>query len=488
MNLLKKALRAKPIASHKTAWFLLLICFLFVIFRLPSLSEPHWYGDEGIYQVVGRAIDSGRLLYKDIWDNKPPLLYLVYAGVYGNLFLAKLLSLAAGLISIITFYMLSLRLFKGNAYATYISTSVYAILFGLPFLEGNIANAENFMLLPVTLAAYLLMIYQENKKIGILILSGFVLSLAFVTKVVALFDFSAFLIYLVLITRIPKSKSELRPFLYFALAFFSSMIGVALYFFLKGALQDFVSSVFFQNVSYVGDQNHFIFPLGGLFVKSVVLVAVLFVITNQRKKLSGATIFLYVWFAFSLYNTLFSERPYTHYLLELLPVFALLVGHIFIKAKTRIVDVVLIILAIGVSIFYFPVYVKTIDYYKNYIKFMTNQENITEYETFFDSSTPLNYEIANFIDLNVKGKEKVFLWSDSPQIYALSGKEPIGKYIVAYHITFYKNADVITKNQIEKEQPKFIIQTVDDPLINDILSSYRLKYIMEGAKIYEREI
>jgi hypothetical protein len=90
--------------------------------------------------------------------------------------------------------------------------------------------------------------------------------------------------------------------------------------------------------------------------------------------------------------------------------------------------------------------------------------------------------------MNVSKDESVFLWSDSPQIYALSNKLPIGKYVVAYHIKFYKNADIVTKEEIETATPKFIIQTVDGPLVNDILSSYQLRYIIEGAKIYERQI
>jgi hypothetical protein len=96
--------------------------------------------------------------------------------------------------------------------------------------------------------------------------------------------------------------------------------------------------------------------------------------------------------------------------------------------------------------------------------------------------------VATFIKNNVKNDEKVFLWSDSPQIYALSKKLPIGKYIVAYHITFYKNADVITKKQIDDAKPKYVIQTVEEPHISELLSSYQLRYIMQGVKIYERQI
>jgi len=122
------------------------------------------------------------------------------------------------------------------------------------------------------------------------------------------------------------------------------------------------------------------------------------------------------------------------------------------------------------------------------LSFLIGNKSIKDYEYFFDANTPRDYAIADFININVSKDESVFLWSDSPQIYALSNKLPIGKYVVAYHIKFYKNADIVTKEEIETATPKFIIQTVDGPLVNDILSSYQLRYIIEGAKIYERQI
>ena len=64
---------SKLFLDKKGIWWLFAICLVFVILRIPSLIEPYWYGDEGIYQVVGHAINSGEILYKDIWDNKPPL-------------------------------------------------------------------------------------------------------------------------------------------------------------------------------------------------------------------------------------------------------------------------------------------------------------------------------------------------------------------------------------------------------------------------------
>ena len=39
-------------------WFLIIISVVFFFLRFPSLFEPNWYGDEGIYQALGLAMNS----------------------------------------------------------------------------------------------------------------------------------------------------------------------------------------------------------------------------------------------------------------------------------------------------------------------------------------------------------------------------------------------------------------------------------------------
>lgn len=483
-----KLYRSKSFYNHRKVWFLLFVCFVFALLRLPSLIEPHWYGDEGIYQVVGRAILSGRVLYKDIWDNKPPLLYIIYAIVNGNLFFVKLLSLLSGLFSVFIFFLLSQKLFKKNI-PVYFSTLIYAVLFGSPLIEGNIANAENFMLFPVILSAYLVVSFLENEKDIYLIFAGLILSIAFITKIVAVFDFCAFVLFLFTACWFEnKKKLALMSLIKFFLSFISFFVLTSFYFLLNGSFKDFVNAVLLQNVSYVGDQNHFIFPMGILVIKTLILFIAIVFLISKHKKISKKAFFIFLWIIFAVYSALFSERPYIHYLLVILPAFSLLCGNIFNYAKTRWVGISTIIVIIFFALFHFQIYGKTLTYYLNYFQFMTNTKNVVGYESFFDTNTPRDYDIASFIGMNVKGNEKVFLWSDSPQIYALSQQLPIGKYVVAYHITFYKNAEIITKQQIEQVQPKYIIQTIGEPLVDDLLSSYRLRYIMDGTKIYEREI
>src|SRR3989344_3644059 len=182
-----------PQKIQKSILHILSISLVFLLLRIPSLYEPYWYGDEGIYEVIGKAIRSGRILYTGIWDNKPPLLYIIYALFDSDQFFVRAASVILG-------------------------TLFFAILFGLPLLEGNIANAENFMLFPILLSALLIYsVATKNDSNSIksysgtdkkmLFVAGLMLGVAFLFKIVAVFDFSALVLFFI-ITTTPSITSK----------------------------------------------------------------------------------------------------------------------------------------------------------------------------------------------------------------------------------------------------------------------------------------
>src|SRR5579871_4755578 len=52
------------------------------LWRLPGLADPPWLNDEGVYASVGKAVMQGQALYRQIWENKPPGIYLLYGAVH----------------------------------------------------------------------------------------------------------------------------------------------------------------------------------------------------------------------------------------------------------------------------------------------------------------------------------------------------------------------------------------------------------------------
>src|SRR4029079_3333512 len=59
---------------------LLAIAAALLILRVPSLAQPMG-PDQGLYAYVGDRILHGELAYRDAWDQKPPGIHYIYAGL-----------------------------------------------------------------------------------------------------------------------------------------------------------------------------------------------------------------------------------------------------------------------------------------------------------------------------------------------------------------------------------------------------------------------
>jgi Dolichyl-phosphate-mannose-protein mannosyltransferase len=484
--------------KERSFWFLLFSSFFFFLLRLPSLFEPYWYGDEGIYQVLGMAMNRGRLLYRDIWDNKPPLLYFVYSLFNSDQFYVRLLSLITGVLSLLAFYYLSKKLFK-KAHIVYLVTAIYGLLLGLPVLEGNIANAENFMLLPTILAAILIFKFAESKiqntKYKIQFIAGFLLSVAFLFKIVAVFDFAAFFVFIVLsdetfylkkLLNLKSLLSEIKKVLPFTLSFITPIFLTAIFFLLNGSISYFLKATFFANVGYVGYGNKLIIPQGFLILKLALLGLFCLYLYAKRKSMDKTSLFIWGWFAFSLFNAFFSQRPYTHYLLNLLPAFVLLLGLIFYDRKLRLFSFLVAVISLFLVLKNFWIYSKTFSYYGNFVSFVAGTKSVSDYQGFFDKGTPVTYEVATYINANSTKQDSIFLWGNNAMLYKLTDKLPPGKYAVAYHITSYSDGVPNTKSAIALKKPKFIVIMPNVGPIPFSLVNYKEKIAIDNVLIYER--
>lgn len=478
----------------KSFWFIFTNLLLFFLLRLPSLFEPYWYGDEGIYQVLGMGINNGRTLYQQIFDNKPPLLYIFYGLFNGDQFYLRLTSLIFGLFAVITFFYLAKKLFKKNN-AVYISTFLFTVLFGLPIIEGNIANAENFMLFPILSALYLAIDHINTKlERKMFFWSGIILGIAFLFKIVAVFDFLALLTFL-LIIRTPKIlgrklKSqlflELKELYSLIIGFLIPIIVTAVYFISINAYSDFITATFFSNIGYVGYHNKLIIPQGFLILKLILLGFFALFVFAKRNKLSTETIFIWIWLSFSLFNALFSQRPYTHYLLTLLPSFALLIGLLISDKKLLKLNLLLSIVIVIIAQSNFWIYSKNLKYYKNFIDFTIGNKSVSSYQNFFDRNTPVDYQITQYIKKKITQDDSVFIWGNNAQLYKLIEKLPPGKYAVAYHIVNYKDGLKDTGEQLEKIKPKIIINMPNVANYPFSLSHYKPTIMINNVQIYER--
>lgn len=470
-------------------WMFFVLTLIF-IFRIPSLLEPYYYGDEMIYLTVGQGLKQGLVLYRDIFDHKTPFIYYLSV-IAGNLFWMKFILLIWMIGTTVAFYKLVSGLFPKNNAVIQASVASFAILTTIPLLEGNIVNAELFMIGPAIFAFYLLLSRKHTPKL--LVAAGVLLGISALFKIPAIFEIGVISCFW-LITR--AKKKSLKSIL---LEIFTVLAGVlipfaifVLWFSLRGALDDFIFSVFTINLSYITswgqsatDSTSEFLPL---ITRGLLVLLGLAILYFFRNKLSKPFIFACIWLLIAIFASTLSGRPYPHYLIQTVPAISILIGMLIafpsLEQSLTIVPLLLVIITIKYfGFWYYP----TTSYYTNFIQFATGSISKTDYYRDFSVDTRRNYELAAFLKSVTNPGDPVFVWGDSPVVYALSNRLPHTRFVADYHIGDFSNLN--SELELIQEKVKYIVIMPDaneDNILKNVLKeNYLLIETIEGAKIYK---
>lgn len=489
-----------------------IILFIITILRIPTFFEPYWYGDEGIYLVIGTALNRGAHLYSEIVDHKTPLIYY-FARVNSQLEFRFLLYVWM-MISTTAFYYIA-KLFTKSQKTVILAASIFAIFTTLPWFEGNIANGELFVmgfvlvgLWVLTHTQYFQLLIKEkglasyaltNQENTLLFSTGFFLGLAILTKVPALFDAVAILgiSYFIFLTSWQKNiwnslTRVITPTVVMAVGILTPILLSVLYFYFLGSGKDYLDFGLLYNFKYAGSwQLGFTNPLLVFFFtlkgKVAFLILATILITLSKKFLSASYQFVIFWFALSFIACLLSNRPYPHYFLQALPPLSLLIAlgaskcwwalkHATNRASSVVVatySVLSLLLFVGtvwiMNVGLYP----TVSYYSNFASYITGNLSQEEYFQKFNYLMKENYQISTL--LKSENPDKIFIWGTNPMLYALSGTRPVGKFTVAFHIEDLKVYDQ-TIEQLRNEKPLYIIimkdQQTELPGLSALLDRY----------------
>ncbi len=428
----------------------MLYAILFFLLRLPSLFEPYWYGDEGIYLALGQGIRHGLVLFQQIHDNKPPTLYYL-AALAHTVFGFRLLLLLVMIPTVYFFYRLSFKFLKSKILSQ-LSTLLFLIITSVPLFEGNIANAEVFMLLP-TILAFLIFLNYKKSSLSFLF-SGLLLGLAFTIKVPVAIEFAFLCLWLLIF-----QKSKIKNLFIFSLSFLTPIIIYLIYFAVKGALEPFLFAALLQNFGYLSSwstsSQQASVASGGLFGRGIILLVfwLFSFLLFHFKKISKNIFFLSAWFFAALFGALLSGRPYPHYLIQVLPPLCLLL-FFFFKSKLWVLFVFSFFIAslFRYKFYFYPVF----SYYLNFYSYVLGKKNIDNYRKYFSYDMPQNYLLASKIKSLTDPSDKIYVWGDQSFLFPLSDRLPATKYIVSYHVVDFK-AHALTMSELKLTTPKLII-------------------------------
>ncbi|MCA9382845.1 glycosyltransferase family 39 protein [Candidatus Dojkabacteria bacterium] len=315
-------------SKHKN--ILLLSIVAFILLRLPSFWEPNWHPDEGFYATVATSMANGKILYRDTFDHKAPLIYFTYmlGSGLGKLFYIKLLNLIFGLVGLIGFSRL-VKVFSKST-AVYLASIIsFTLLFGSSFREGNIANTENFFVPIVIWALVLALEYPTKIKYFI---SGILFAFAFQYKFHSLLDLFALCLFWLVLD--PKNVVQLiKDKLVWILGGFGLVnFLVVIFLLLKGLFFDYFNAVYLFSFSYSTDNRGFV--LNRLDVKLLVyLLLLIWAYWKYKKKqnISEKTFLLLILASSALFAMSLGGRNYPHYYLQLVPYASIIIGFLYVK-------------------------------------------------------------------------------------------------------------------------------------------------------------
>lgn len=480
---------------------------LVILLRLPSLFTPHYYGDEEIYFVMGRAWKSGVPLYEAVFDHKPPLLYIL-AGIASSVFWFRLMLLSAMVLHTVLFFRLAKLFWAVRPTLAYVSTALFVLLTTIPTFEGNIANAELFMMVPVT--ASLLMIWPNLKKSrdggkvphhnwSRYLLAGLVAGVGWLFKIPVIFDVLGIAIFL-FVFREEKWTQSLRalfnPSLWaYLIGFALPLTGTFAYYYLKGHGASYLETVLTVNLGYVSSWSTSEYAFNpfksGMVSRAMIVAGLTAVLYALRHKLDQRFQLASIWLIFSTFGALLSGRPYPHYLHEPFVPLALWVPFIF-AAETVAAWVV-----IGLVIAWAVLIQKQIKFwgyptwtlYQNFVLAAAGKMSAPEYRDSFDGARR-NYLIGDYLNKRMRTEDKLFIWGSDTAIYNITDKLPAGgKYMVNFHVHDFRKHDYVMDN-LNKNQPKFVVvlpNTTEFPALDELLNAEYIETLsVEDARVYMR--
>ncbi|PWT77652.1 MAG: hypothetical protein C5B58_16435 [Acidobacteria bacterium] len=224
--------------------------------RAPLLSIP-FERDEGEYAYIAWRLGHNELPYRDWVDQKPPGVFYVYRLALGlpldPVRAVHLIGLLFVAISTCALFFLGLRFM--DRFWAWLGATLFALLSADPMVQGTAANTELFMvcLLILSQIAFLTAAVRSQRSVSFMVLAGALTGAAVMFKQVAIVN------WLFLAALYPVFASRERRWLR-AISFaawsatgLSAVMGlIALYFWERGGLGEFVDNVFTHNLQYIG--------------------------------------------------------------------------------------------------------------------------------------------------------------------------------------------------------------------------------------------
>jgi len=512
------------------------ILFLLVT-RIPFDLKPFHNVDEGVLATLARTLLKGGLIYRDGWDHRGPLLSYVYAGIFylfgqNNMVAVHLTTTLVIAAEAFLLYRCARFFFEKQVAiaATFLFT--FFSTFGYSPSDTLAANLEIWMNLFILSS---LSVFVKALKTDLrchYFLTGLIMGLAALTKQVAyfLYPFLVLALWFVYVWGRDEKREPVQTTtigsLMIALGMFTPLVGILVYYGLRGAMGDFLSLYFSYNFYYLGSfyAPSIDFNLVGRVARAlwnIVIVnfsprrplllygfslvgffAYLWRVRHLGLKVSShpfpQLLFFFSWLFFSILPLLVLGRAFGHYFIQVLPVVSVVAAVFIIQLFQEVVRKPLGRSALAIPILFLLIYPA--------YHFMN--EGPLQKDQLLD-------EVARYIQNRSNPEDSIFLWGWETELYVVANRPNASRFIFCSFLTDqtpggvkgpkkegnlgYLNAIDLWSEDLHKGRPKFIIDSHqghffygDYPLArypeiwHFIENNYRIVTVIKNYVIYER--
>jgi len=453
---------------------LLAVSALPVLFLMPLFNAP-FERDQGLYGVIARGWLQGAVPYRDLWDNKGPMLFLWYMAAFkllGEGVVAPRLLAALGTAAAVPFVWDSARVLLGPRKGL-LAALFFAVAFANPFLQAN-ANAEILMLCPLAAGFWAFTRGSRGGSQLWFALAGVLTALAVLTKQAAAGPLAGYGVWLVVLAvRNPGERTRhVRSTLMLGAGTVLGLTPFIVYFAVNGALYDFFYATVKFNILFSGG-NPIILKLiptlildppsllGGLLLWALAVLGGLR-LWRRRDRASGLILTFAV---FSEMAVQFMGKVSAHYNVGLVPAAAILgaVGFDAVldawrggRRRLGYAAVVCAVISIGFSAF---VYARP-----------SSEERFVVQYTFRDYAyRSLDArDIAQKVDALTGPDDYVYEFGRQSDIYFLADRKPASRWVHAraYGIDPTMLDEVL--RDLELRRPKLVLLTFEcEPSAHD---------------------
>lgn len=483
--------------NKKIIIFFVAMAILILLFtsKYSILYPFNDWQDSNSFLTVARSMIDGKIVYKDIIEQKGPILYVIYMigyifsiGKISGIFLLEVISL-----SIVFYYAYKiLKLFINTKY-DFLFIPIFGVFICTSYSFVHGGSAEEFCLPFLMISLYYFIYHFVKKELTYkqLFINGILSMIVALIKFSLLgfwFGFMA-IIFFDLILKKQYKKAFISCIVFLSGMFLIGFICI-IYFLLNDALNDFVYSYFLINAGSYAKESSNIFirivkcfyegfinlgrNIGFLILTPFLIYSILKIFKESKTRIAIISIFLLLFMGIYI-----GLRSYKYYTIPLLVFYIFVFIFFNIRYKEKIdkikvnknILIILCVLGIGICSYCFA-------NYRSYI--LTSQNDYAQ------------FRIANIIKSESDNPTILNYGSLDYGFYNILNVIPDCKYFHRMNISYDKlpdNYDVQKEYIVNKKVEYVIVGIREDnkKVLDDfdfILNNYEIIY--EDNQIYEK--